>query len=88
MRTRRLLGLIAGVAVVASACSSGGASTAPSAAAPSAAASQPAASAGASAAPSAAAATPGPSLPTAADLGSTQGQTINVLAWPGYVENG
>ena len=30
----------------------------------------------------------GPSLPTAADLGSTQGQSINVLAWPGYVENG
>jgi putative spermidine/putrescine transport system substrate-binding protein len=27
-----------------------------------------------------------PSLPT--ELGSTQGQTINVLAWPGYVENG
>ncbi len=27
-----------------------------------------------------------PSLP--AELGSTQGQTINVLAWPGYVENG
>ncbi len=31
-------------------------------------------------------ATPAPSLPT--ELGSTQGQTINVLAWPGYVENG
>ncbi len=30
--------------------------------------------------------TPAPSLPT--ELGSTQGQTINVLAWPGYVENG
>ncbi len=29
---------------------------------------------------------PAPSLPTA--LGSTQGQTINVLAWPGYVEDG
>ena len=29
---------------------------------------------------------PAPSLPT--ELGSTQGQTINVLAWPGYVENG
>ena len=28
----------------------------------------------------------GPSLPT--ELGSTQGQAINVLAWPGYVENG
>jgi len=27
-----------------------------------------------------------PSLPT--ELGSTQGQSINVLAWPGYVENG
>lgn len=31
-------------------------------------------------------ATPAPSLPT--ELGSTQGQTINVLAWPGYVEDG
>jgi len=30
--------------------------------------------------------TPKPSVPTT--LGSTQGQTINVLAWPGYVENG
>jgi putative spermidine/putrescine transport system substrate-binding protein len=30
--------------------------------------------------------TPAPSLPT--ELGATQGQTINVLAWPGYVENG
>jgi putative spermidine/putrescine transport system substrate-binding protein len=29
---------------------------------------------------------PAPSVPT--ELGSTQGQTINVLAWPGYVENG
>ena len=29
---------------------------------------------------------PAPSLPT--ELGSTQGQSINVLAWPGYVENG
>jgi len=88
MRTRQLLGLIAGVAIIASACSGGSASTAPSAAATSGAASQPAASAAGSAAPSAAAATPGPSLPTAAELGSTQGQTINVLAWPGYVENG
>ena len=33
-----------------------------------------------------AAGSPAASLPTA--LGSTQGQTINVLAWPGYVENG
>ena len=90
MRTRSLVGLIAGVAILAGACSGGGASTAPSAAAttaPTTAASQPAASAG-SAAPSTAAATPGPSLPTAEELGSTQGQTINVLAWPGYVENG
>jgi len=64
------------------ACSSGGtATTAPSAAAPSAAGSSPSASAAASA-------SAGPSLPTAADLGSTQGQSINVLAWPGYVENG
>ncbi len=30
--------------------------------------------------------TPAPSLPT--ELGSPDGQTINVLAWPGYVENG
>jgi putative spermidine/putrescine transport system substrate-binding protein len=38
-------------------------------------------------APSAAASgSPGPSLPT--ELGSPQGQSINVLAWPGYVENG
>ncbi len=29
---------------------------------------------------------PAPSLPT--ELGSTQGQTINVLSWPGYVEDG
>ena len=29
---------------------------------------------------------PKPSVPT--ELGSAQGQTINVLAWPGYVENG
>jgi putative spermidine/putrescine transport system substrate-binding protein len=41
------------------------------------------ASAGASAAATGA---PAPSLPT--ELGSTQGQSINVLAWPGYVENG
>ena len=33
-----------------------------------------------------AAGSPAASLPT--ELGSTQGQTINVLAWPGYVENG
>jgi putative spermidine/putrescine transport system substrate-binding protein len=43
-------------------------------------------SSGGSAAPSGPAGTPAPSLPT--ELGSTQGQTINVLAWPGYVENG
>ena len=43
------------------------------------------ATAAASAAPSTAASA-GPSLPT--ELGSTQGQTINVLSWPGYVENG
>jgi putative spermidine/putrescine transport system substrate-binding protein len=29
---------------------------------------------------------PKPSVPT--ELGSPQGQTLNVLAWPGYVENG
>ena len=33
-----------------------------------------------------AAGSPAPSLPT--EVGSTQGQTINVLSWPGYVENG
>jgi putative spermidine/putrescine transport system substrate-binding protein len=81
MQTRRLLGLVAGVAIVASACSSGGASTAPSQAASTAAPSQ-AASAGASESN----AVPSPLVPT--ELGSTQGQTINVLAWPGYVENG
>jgi putative spermidine/putrescine transport system substrate-binding protein len=88
MQSRRFLGLLAGVAILASACSGGGASSAPSAAATSAASQPPAASQPASAAPSAAAATPGPSLPTAADIANTQGQTINVLAWPGYVENG
>ena len=34
----------------------------------------------------AASGSPAPSVPT--ELGSTQGQSINVLAWPGYVENG
>jgi putative spermidine/putrescine transport system substrate-binding protein len=78
-----MLALTAGAALVAVACSSGSGSTAPSAgsAAPGSAAPT---SAG-SAAPSQAASA-GPSVPT--ELGSTQGQTINVLAWPGYVENG
>src|SRR6187401_3640490 len=82
MLSRRILALAGAAALTFAACSSGGtATTAPSAAAPSAAGSSPSASAAASA-------SAGPSLPTAAELGSTQGQTINVLAWPGYVENG
>ena len=82
MLSRRILALAGAAALTFAACSSGGtATTAPSAAAPSAAGSSPSASAAASA-------SAGPSLPTVADLGSTQGQSINVLAWPGYVENG
>ena len=61
MQLRRMLGLVAVSSIIVAACSSGGASSAPSA-------------------------SPTPSVPT--ELGSTQGQTINVLAWPGYVENG
>ena len=80
MHARRMLGLVASAAIIAGACSSGTGSTAPSQAA-STAPSQPA-----SVAPSQAVATPGPSVPT--ELGSTQGQTINVLSWPGYVESG
>jgi putative spermidine/putrescine transport system substrate-binding protein len=75
------MALTAAAAIVVGACTSPGASTAPSS------------SGAASAAPTAAgsalpstAASAGPSLP--ASLGSTQGQTINVLSWPGYVENG
>jgi putative spermidine/putrescine transport system substrate-binding protein len=87
MIQRRLLALVAGAMVIAGACSSSSGSSAPSAAASAPpVASQPAASVGASAAASQSAASPGPSVPT--ELGSTQGQTINVLAWPGYVENG
>ena len=83
MLSRRLLALAGTAALVFAACSSGGgtATTAPSAAAPS-------ASAGGSSPSASASAAAGPSLPTAADLGSPQGQSINVLAWPGYVENG
>jgi len=82
MLSRRILALAGAAALTFAACSSGGtATTAPSAAAPSAGGSSPSASAAASA-------SAGPSLPTAADLGSTQGQSINVLAWPCYVENG
>jgi putative spermidine/putrescine transport system substrate-binding protein len=79
MRIRGVMALAATVAIVVGACSNSGSTTAP---ATSAAASAAATAAG-SAAPSTAA---GPDLPT--ELGSTQGQTINVLAWPGYVENG
>lgn len=75
MRIRKMMALGATMAIVLGACSSPSASTAPSSAA----------TGGSSTAPSTAASV-GPSLPT--DLGSTQGQTINVLAWPGYVENG
>jgi putative spermidine/putrescine transport system substrate-binding protein len=84
MSSRRILALVGAAALTFAACSSGGgtATSAPSAAAPSAAAS------GESSPSAAASASAGPSLPTAADLGSPQGQTINVLAWPGYVENG
>jgi putative spermidine/putrescine transport system substrate-binding protein len=82
MLSRRILALAGTAALAFAACSGGGtATTAPSAAAPSAGGSSPSASVAASA-------SAGPSLPTAADLGSTQGQSINVLAWPGYVENG
>ena len=87
MHMRKMLGLIASAAIIVGACSSTTSSTAPSKAA------SVAPSVAASAAPSVAASvapvvTPGPSLVTAAELGSTQGQTIKVLAWPGYVENG
>ena len=82
MLSRRILTLVGTAALAFAACTSGGtATTAPSAAPPSAGGGSPSASAEASA-------SAGPSLPTAADLGSTQGQSINVLAWPGYVENG
>ncbi len=82
MVQRRLLALMVSAIVIVGACTSSSGSSAPT----SAASAPPAASSGASSAPSQAAATPGPSVPT--ELGSTQGQTINVLAWPGYVENG
>ena len=81
MRIRGVIALAATAVIVVGACSNNGASTAPSSAA--------GGSAGATAAGSAApttAASAGPNVPT--ELGSTQGQTINVLAWPGYVENG
>jgi putative spermidine/putrescine transport system substrate-binding protein len=73
MRTRRIFGLVAGLALVAAACSSSGGTTAPSGATT----------------PSESTTTSEPSAPNVpTELGSTQGQTINVLAWPGYVENG
>ena len=81
MRMRGVIALAATAAIVIGACSSNGASSAPS----STSAASAAATAAGSVAPSTAASA-GPSLPT--ELGSTQGQTINVLAWPGYVENG
>jgi len=82
MVQRRLLALMVSAIVIVGACSSSSGSSAPT----SGASAPPAATSGASSAPSEAAATPGPSVPQ--ELGSTQGQTINVLAWPGYVENG
>ena len=80
MRSRRILALAGAAALAFGACSSGGtgATTAPSASA-----GAPSASTGASSEPSG---SPAASVPT--ELGSTQGQSINVLAWPGYVENG
>jgi putative spermidine/putrescine transport system substrate-binding protein len=81
MRSRRILALAGAAALAFGACSSGGTATT----APSASGGAPSASIGASSEPSG---SPAPSLPTAADLGSSQGQSINVLAWPGYVENG
>jgi putative spermidine/putrescine transport system substrate-binding protein len=84
VRIRGVMAFAATAAIVVGACSSPASSTGPSssaAASPAAtAASSGAASVAPSAAPSAA------NVPT--ELGSTQGQTINVLAWPGYVENG
>ena len=82
MVQRRLLALMVSAIVIVGACSASSGSSAPT----SGASAPPAATSGASSAPSEAAATPGPSVPQ--ELGSTQGQTINVLAWPGYVENG
>jgi putative spermidine/putrescine transport system substrate-binding protein len=79
MRNRRILALAGAAAIVLGACSSGGATTAPSA-------SEVASGSPAASESQAASASPGPSVPT--ELGSTQGQSINVLAWPGYVENG
>ena len=80
MRSRRILALAGAAALAFGACSSGGtgATTAPSASA-----GAPSASTAASSEPSG---SPAASVPT--ELGSTQGQSINVLAWPGYVENG
>src|SRR5262245_10417414 len=87
MVQRRLLALVVGAMVIVGACSSSSGSSAPTAAASAPpAASQPAATAAGSAPASQAAATTAPNVPT--ELGSTQGQTINVLNWPGYVENG
>jgi putative spermidine/putrescine transport system substrate-binding protein len=80
MKARRMLALIAGVAIVAVACSGSTGSAAPTVAGSAA-----TTSGGASTAPSTAPSA-GASVP--ADVGSPQGQTINVLAWPGYVENG
>jgi putative spermidine/putrescine transport system substrate-binding protein len=80
MGIRKMLGLVASTVIIVGACSGGGSSAGPSSAVSG------APSSGGSAAPSTAAVSAGPSLPT--ELGSTQGQTINVLAWPGYVENG
>ncbi len=78
MKKHRLLAIVASAAFAAAACTSGG-TPAPSAGGSA------AASAGGSSGASAAA-SPVPSVP--ASLEPTQGETINVLNWPGYVENG
>ena len=85
MRIRGVIALAATAAILVAACSSPAASSAPTSSA--------AASSAPSAAPPSAAVSTAPSAaPSAAnvptELGSTQGETINVLSWPGYVESG
>jgi len=82
MRTRRIIALAMGAALMVGACSGGTASTAPSAAAPSAAATSGTPSAASSTAPSAAAPSVGP-----AALGPGEGQ-LNLAVWPYYVVGG
>jgi putative spermidine/putrescine transport system substrate-binding protein len=82
MLSRRIQALVGAAALTLAACSSGGTGGGATSSAPT------ASSSGGSSPSASASASAGPSLPTQADLGSTQGQSINVLAWPGYVENG